>query len=114
MHYTETKHDMTEALSPNLSEAEDRLITLKELSALAGMNYRTVLQSRVEGRFLLTEIRPSPGLIRVRLSEAQAVVRGERAVMSAQAFDPKKKIEIHEGQKKRRAAAKRRKKGGAA
>jgi hypothetical protein len=84
---------------------EDRLITLEELAAITGLNYRSILQSRTEKRFLLQEVRPSPGLIRVRLSDAQAVVRGEKQVMSAYEMTAQRKSHT-------KALAKKKSKGG--
>jgi hypothetical protein len=98
---------MSEAVSPKIIETEDRLIDLKEVAQRLGLNYRSVLEARVQRRFLLAEVRPSPRCIRVRLSDVLAVLRGEKTAIAGQAFDPAKKKQIHEKQKEKRAAAKK-------
>ena len=99
---------MGEAGSPK-SEPEDRLITIQELAEITGLNQRTLEQARVAGRFLLDVVRPSTRAIRVRLSDARAVVRGEKRVMDGEVMSPASKKKIHTTQAARRAA----KKGGA-
>lgn len=59
---------------------EDRLITIEELAGMVGVTHRAILQARSEGRLAIPVITISARNIRVRLSDARAIVRGEAVI----------------------------------
>lgn len=92
------------------TDPEEKLISLQKLAEMTGVSYRSILQARTEGRFLLPVRRPSPGLIRVLYSDALAVQRGEKQVMGATPFSDAQRQRLDAHQKAKTAA---KKKGGA-
>lgn len=81
--------------------AEDRLITFEELSELVGVSYRSIMQARTQGRFALDTVHVSARNIRVRLSDARAVVRGERVLLRSNAMDAEARSRAKASNKKK-------------